>query len=85
MFEVVAGIVDSCPVEAKPANVLLDGVYVFGVFFYGVGVVEAQVCFSAVFLSEAEIKADRFGVANVEVAVGFWREARQDGFVRAVF
>ena len=43
------------PLEAEPLDILLDGVYVFGVFLDGVRVVEAQVGGTAVLLREAEV------------------------------
>ena len=47
-------------------------------FLGGVGVVEAQVALAAVLLGEAEVEADRLGVADVQVAVRLRREARVD-------
>src|SRR5262249_58053429 len=46
------------PVEAEPADVLLDGLDVFDVFLERVGVVEAQVADAAEFLGDAEVQAD---------------------------
>ena len=42
----------------------------------GVGVVEAQVAVAAELPGHAEIERDRLGVADVEVAVGLGRKAR---------
>ena len=64
------------PVEAEPADVLLDRVDVFHLFLGGVGVVHAQVAAALEFQGEAEVEADRLGVADVEVAVGLRGEAR---------
>ena len=66
------------PVEAEPADVLLDGVDVLDVLLDRVGVVEAQVAVPAVLGRDAEVEADRLGVADVQVAVGLGREARDD-------
>src|SRR3546814_12205966 len=43
------------------------------------GVVEAQVAQAAELGGDAEVQADRLGVADVQVAVGFGREAGADG------
>ena len=43
---------------------------------HGIGVVEAQVALAAELGGEAEVEADRLGVADVQVAVGLGREAR---------
>ena len=52
-----------------------DGINIFLVFFFRVGIVEAQVATAAVLLGEAEIEQDRFGMAEMQVAVWLWREA----------
>src|SRR5690606_13090261 len=71
------------PVEAEPAYVFLDRGDVLGVFLGWVGVVEAQVAAAAELLGDAEVQADRLGVADVQVAVGFGRETGADGVVLA--
>ena len=76
---VVRGVVLAVvPVEAEPADVVLDGVDVLDVFLDRVGVVEAQVAVAAVLGRDAEVEADGLGVADVQVAVGLGREARDD-------
>jgi hypothetical protein len=41
----------------------------------GIGVVKAQIAFAAKLLGDAEVEADGFGVADVQIAVWFGREA----------
>ena len=67
------------PVEAEPAHILLNGVDIKLFFFERVGVVEAQMAAPAEFRRHAEIQADRFGVPDMEIAVGLRREAGDDG------
>ena len=77
--EVVGGVVEvGAPVEAEPADVLLDGFRVFDVLADGVRVVHAQVADAAVLQRHAEVEAEGFRVADVQVAVGLGREARDD-------
>ena len=71
--------------ETEPLDVFFDGVDVFVVFFFWVGVVETQVAQAVVNIRQTEVQADGFGVADVQVAVGFGREAGLDGFVFAAF
>ena len=62
------------PIEAQPANIFLDALDVFYLFLGRIGVIKAEVaaCVDAlVFLRNSKIKAECFGVANVEVAIGF--------------
>ncbi len=68
----------TAPVEAEPAHVALDGVDIFLLFLGRIGVVEAQVAAPAELLGDAEVEADRFGVADMEVAVGLGRKAGDD-------
>ena len=71
------------PVEAEPAHVALDRVDVLVLLLDRVGVVEAQVAAAAEVLRDAEVEADRLGVADVQIAVGLRRKARDDGIVAA--
>jgi hypothetical protein len=59
------------PVESHPADIIHDGVHILHVLFGGVGVVEAQVAGAVVGVGDPEVQADGFGVADVQVAVGF--------------
>ena len=66
------------PIEAEPAHVALDGVDIFLLLLGRVGVVEAQMAAAAEFLGDAEIQADRLGVADMQVAVRLRRKAGDD-------
>ena len=66
------------PIEPEPAQVLLDGVHVFDVLLGGIGVVHAEIAGPAKFVGDAEIQADAFGMANVQIAVRLRRKARND-------
>ena len=83
--EVVGGEAEALPVEAEPVDVVCLGVDVLLLFFYGVGVIEAQVGFAAELVGEAEVEADGLGVADVKVAVGLRRKARLDDGVAEFF
>jgi len=77
--EIIAGeILVRAPVEAQPLHGVADRIYVFLLFLFRVGVVEAQVAGATVVQREAEIQADRLGMAEVQVAVGFRRKAGAD-------
>ena len=84
LLEIVGGVVEVlAPVEAEPAHVGLDRVDIFLLLLGRVGVVEAQAAMPAEFLRDAEIQADRLGVADMEIAVRLGREARDHGLVAA--
>ncbi len=85
LAEVVGGVAEALPVEAEPADVFLDGVDVLLLFFFGIGVVEAQVGLAAELVGEAEVEADGLGVADVEVAVGLGWKAGLDDCVAVFF
>ena len=64
------------PVKAEPADVLLDGIDVFDVLPHRIGVIKAEVASRVrVFARNPEVEADRLGVADVQIAVGFGRES----------
>ena len=76
LLEVVRGEVGhGAPIEAEPAHVLLDRLDVGHLLLGRVGVVETQVAAPAEVLGDAEIEAERLGMADVQIAVGLRREA----------
>ena len=76
MLEVIGGVVFVAPLVAKPLDVLFDGVDILHILLGGVGVVEAQVAHAAVLCGDAEVETDSLGMADVEVTVRLWGEAR---------
>ena len=85
--KVVAGVVQvrlrlagkvAFPRKAQPVHGFYDGVHIFLAFFFGVGVVKAQVAHACVVVRQAEVQADAFGVPHVQVAVGLGRKAGAD-------
>ena len=79
LLEVVGGVEHPiAPVEPEPADVLLNRVHVLDVFLRRVGVVEAEVAEAAEFLGDAEVEADRLGVADVQIPVRLRGKPRVD-------
>ena len=76
LLEIIGGIVYLSPLETQPADVTLDGLYVFSVLFGRVRVVETQVTNTVVFLCDAEVHANRLHVTDVQVTVRLRRETR---------
>ena len=62
------------PLEAKPRNIFLDGIHVLHILLDRVGVIEAEVAETVIFLCNSEIETDGLGVSDVQVAVRFRRE-----------
>ena len=59
LLEIVGGEFDvPTPIEAKPANIILDGVDEFLLFLGRVGVVKPQIAAPAEFLGDAKIQTD---------------------------
>ena len=71
--------------ETQPLNVFFDGVDVFVVFFFRIGIVKTQVAQAVVNISQTEVQADGFGVADVQVAVRLGRETGLDGCMFTAF
>ncbi len=84
-LEVVRRVELGIPREAEPLHVFLDGIDVLDVFLGRIRVVEAQIARTAAFLRDAEIEADRFGVADVKVPVRLGRKTRGDPAVMGAF
>ena len=76
-LEVVRREQQRVPREPEPRDVFLDRVDVLDILLGRVGVVEAQVAGAAGLFGDAEVEADRLGVADVEVAVRLGRKARR--------
>ena len=81
--EVVAGLVGFvvtrlAPVKTQPFDRVDDGVDVFHLLFFRVGVVKPQVAHAAVVARQAEVEANALGVADVQVAIRLGREAGAD-------
>jgi hypothetical protein len=79
LVEVVARVVQVLlaallPRKAQPLDAVHDGIDVFLVFLLRIGVVETQVAAALVIARQAEVQADRFRVAHVQVAVRLRRE-----------
>ena len=66
------------PAEPQPGDVLLDRLDVLDVFLRGVRVVHPEVAPAAELAGDAEVQADRLGVADVQVAVGLRGKPRVD-------
>src|SRR5262245_8785167 len=82
LLEIIGRVVEMvAPVEAEPVHVGLDGVDILLLLLGGIGVVEAQVAAATELLRQAEIERDRFGVADVKIAVWLRRKPRHDRLV----
>src|SRR5262252_1765077 len=79
LLEIIRRMIEvPAPVETKPAHITLDRVDVFLFLLGGIGVIKAQVAAAPRVLRDAEVEANRLGVADVQVAVGLGRKARDD-------
>ena len=75
LLEVIGCIIFISPLESEPLDVFLDGFHVFHIFFGGVGIVKAEVAYTAIAGCDSEIQADGLGVSDVEVSVWLGRES----------
>ena len=71
--------------EAQPLDVFFDGVDVFVVFFFRIGIVKTQITQAVVNISQTEVQTDGFGVADVQIAVRLGRETGLDGCMFTAF
>ena len=76
LLEIVRGVIQSIPLEAEPAHVFHDRIDVLDVFLDRIGIVEAQIALAAILGGETEVEANRFGMADVQIAVRLRRKSR---------
>src|SRR5699024_1524287 len=57
-----------------PLNVVFDRIDILDIFFYRVSVVETQVALAFIVLGDPEVQADRFRMANMQIAIRLRRE-----------
>ena len=74
LLEIVAGIVDVSPLETKPLDIVLDALDIFCILLNGVGVIEAQITCTTIFLGKSEIDSNSLGVSDVQIAIWLWWE-----------
>jgi hypothetical protein len=77
LFKIIGGIKKTVsPVEPQPVDIINDGFHIFEGLASRVSVIHAKITRTIVLGCDAEIKANRFCVANVEVAVRFrWKSS----------
>ena len=78
LLEVIGSIEYLSPFETEPSDIALDGLYILGVLFGRVGVVETEVTNTVVFLGDTEVHTDGFDVADMQVTVRLRRETGLD-------
>ena len=64
-----------CPLIPQPFHIRLNGLYELFVFLFRVGVIEAQVALAFEIVGNAKVKANRLGMANMQLAVWLWRKS----------
>ena len=74
IIKIIRSVIYMIPMESEPADIFQNGIHILGVFFGGVGVVQAQVAASVVTLGDRKVNADGLGVANVQIPVRFRRK-----------
>ena len=81
LLEVIAGIAFFGRLKAQPLYIAANRVNVFLIFFFRIGVIETQIRDATEFLGNAKVKADRLGVAHMQVAIRLGRKPRDDAIV----
>src|SRR5262245_29411494 len=84
LLEVIGSMIEVlAPIKAEPTHVTLNCIDIFLLLLGGVGVIEAQVAAAAKFLGDAEVEADRLGMADVQVTIGLGWKAGGNRFLPA--
>jgi len=85
LLEVVRCIDNFVRFETEPADVLKNAVRVRGVFGLWIGVVKAELAHTIKLIGKAEVDADGFGVADMQIAVGLRWKTRLDATAEGAF
>ena len=63
------------PFKSEPTDIIHDCLGKILAFLQGIGIIKAQIGRATKFGCETKIQANRFGVTNMQVTIGFWRKA----------
>ena len=72
LLEIVAGVVNVRPLEAKPLDIILDALNIFCILLYWIRIVEAQVALTAIFLGKSEVDGNSLSMTDMKIAVWLW-------------
>ena len=76
LVEVIGGIAHlSGPLKTQPANIIFDGVDVFLILFFRVGVIETQIADTAELLRNTKVQANGLSMTNMQITIWLRREA----------
>ncbi len=62
-------------IRSQPCHILLDRLHKFRLFFGRIRIIETKIELAAIFLRKAVVQKNTLGVSDVQIAVGFRREA----------
>ena len=65
LLKIIGGIVYIAILKTEPMDILLDGVYILHVLLNGICIIEAQIAYPSVTLSNTKVYANSFCVPNV--------------------
>ena len=85
LIKVIRGVAKVGPFESEPPDIFHDGFDVLGLLFRRIRVVETKVALSAELFRKSKVKADRFRMPDVQIAVGFRRKSGNDALHQSVF
>ena len=77
-IEIVASVAELIPVEAKPANILLDCVNKLHILLSRVCVVKSEITAASEPLGNRKINTQSLGVTDMKITVGFGRKTGLD-------
>ena len=69
------------PVKTKPFYIFNDGLNIFILFFYRIGIIKSQITFSTISFCNSKIQANGFRMANMKIAIWFRWESRMNTII----
>ena len=69
------------PVKTQPPEIFLDGIDIFLLFLFRVGVIQSEVAPPAVLVGQAKVDADSLDVSDMQIAIRLGWEPCDNGIV----
>ena len=74
-LKIIAGIINICPLETEPLDIVLYAFNVFCILFDRIGIIKTEITDSVMALSHTKVHTDGLGMSNVKITIWFRRES----------
>ncbi|MNN06879.1 hypothetical protein D3C81_1196870 [compost metagenome] len=75
LFKIIGSEAELFPFKSEPFHIFLNRINVFYIFLDRIGIIKPQIRSAPEFICQGEVNPNSFGMSDMKVAVGLWREA----------